>query len=792
MTSTVRALMLAALVLAPAAAEAQDPNFGSAAAIAGRDVLVGQPSNLYAPGLVYVYRAGAEGRWTEAARLAAPDSAMNDGFGRQLAVDGNTLLIAQSPGDSAAGAGAVHVYTRAQSGAWRRVGRFTAPDARFADRFARALALRGGVAAVGAPGADSGRGAVYLFRRAGDTWHQETVLRPRNAAPGTGFGAALSLAGDRLLVGAEQADSNAGAVWIFRRDGSSWSEEARLAAGQPAMAASAHFGAAVLLEDGVAYVGAPGLLQNMGAVLTFERDSASGAWQPRGRILPFDATPYAQFGKSIALVGGDLWVGAPGANQFEGRVFRMTRDTGGAWTGATKLAPDSAETQGGFGGMLVAGADRAVIGMPNADFGEGRAVLLSRTANGQWRQQSVSGQFFRPSAVAGREVSCTQNQAGIFGCENVAMLSLMPIADMGGIRGTRLNDVWGWTDPRTNREIAIVGRSDGVSFVDVTEPTRPRYLGNLPKTESSPPAVWRDMKVYKNHVFVVADGSREHGMQVFDLTRLRRVRAPQVFKEDAHYDRINSAHNIVIDTATGYAFITGASSGGETCGGGLHMVNIQDPKHPEFAGCFSDPSTGYAGTGYTHDAQCVVYHGPDARYTGRHICLGANENALSIADVTDKASPKAIGRGTYPNFGYAHQGWLSEDHRYFYLDDELDELQGKVDGTRTIIWDVSRLDDPVVAAEYIGPVKSSDHNLYIKGDRMYQSNYVSGLRVLDISDRTNPKQVGYFDTVPVGPDDPGFGGTWSNYPYFKSGAILVTSGKEGLFVLRDQETTVLP
>jgi len=161
--------------------------------------------------------------------------------------------------------------------------------------------------------------------------------------------------------------------------------------------------------------------------------------------------------------------------------------------------------------------------------------------------------------------------------------------------------------------------------------------------------------------------------------------------------------------------------------------------------------------------------------------------------VTDKQNPKAIGRGTYPSVGYAHQGWFSDDHRYWYQDDELDELQGKTQGgTRTIIWDLAKLDDPVVAGEYHAPVNASDHNLYIVGNRMYNSNYESGLRVVDISDRVNPKEIGYFDTVPVGKDAPGFGGSWSNFPFFKSGTILVTSGREGLFLLKDQTTSLTP
>ncbi len=101
------------------------------------------------------------------------------------------------------------------------------------------------------------------------------------------------------------------------------------------------------------------------------------------------------------------------------------------------------------------------------------------------------------------------------------------------------------------------------------------------------------------------------------------------------------------------------------------------------------------------------------------------------------------------------------------------------------------LDDPVLAKEYFADNASSDHNLYIRGDLMYQSNYVSGLRILDISDRENPEVVGFFDTVSGTSDAPGFDGSWSNYPFFESGIIVVTSGKEGVFILRQRDRPVL-
>jgi choice-of-anchor B domain-containing protein len=188
--------------------------------------------------------------------------------------------------------------------------------------------------------------------------------------------------------------------------------------------------------------------------------------------------------------------------------------------------------------------------------------------------------------------------------------------------------------------------------------------------------------------------------------------------------------------------------------------------------------------GYTHDTQCLVYEGPDEPYAGRELCFGLNETAVSIADVTDKVNPVSVAIAAYPNVGYAHQGWLSADQRFFFVNDELDETAGAVNRTRTLVWDVSVLEDPILVKEHLGETTSSDHNLYVQDHLMYQSNYGSGLRILDVSDPVSPFEVGFFDSVPGDDDRPGLSGSWSNFPFFESGVIMFTSQSEGLFVVR--------
>jgi choice-of-anchor B domain-containing protein len=391
-----------------------------------------------------------------------------------------------------------------------------------------------------------------------------------------------------------------------------------------------------------------------------------------------------------------------------------------------------------------------------------------------------------PATHASGEIRCDQGTAHGFDCANVDLQSFLSIETLGGGPTERVSDIWGWTDARTGREYALLGRTGALVFVDITDPAAPRMVGEMPANPSGA----RDIKVYRDHVYMTGDGAGDHGLMVFDLTRLRGVTgARRTFEADAIYHGIASAHNLAIDTASALAIPVAASSGGNTCGGGLHLVDISSPKDPQFAGCFTD-TEGLIAPGRTHDVQCVRYHGPDTRFTGKSICFASNETALRIVDVTDPANPVALGRGTYPGAAYIHQGWLTDDQRHFYLDDELDELVGTTERTRTMIWDVTDLEDPVMVGTYLGPDNSTDHNLFIRGNRMYQANYQGGLRVVDISDPRAPREVGHFDTTPYEGNAAGFYGAWGVFPFFESGTVIVTSMQEGLFVLKPRPAAV--
>ncbi len=369
------------------------------------------------------------------------------------------------------------------------------------------------------------------------------------------------------------------------------------------------------------------------------------------------------------------------------------------------------------------------------------------------------------------QTPCEFGYAGNYPCDKFDLQSHFSLAEMNASDG---NDSWGWTDPDDGTEYALVGLDNGTAFIDISDPINPIYLGKLPTHTSS--SIWRDVKVYQNHAFIVSEAGG-HGMQVFDLTRLRTVASPpETFTEDAHYGGFGSSHNIVINEETGYAF----SVGDNTFGGGAHFINIQNPINPVSAG-------GYAAGGYTHDAQVIIYDGPDQDHIGKEIFFGSNEDHVEIVDITDKNNPIQISSFNYPTVGYTHQNWLTEDRKYMLLGDEADEFDFGFN-TRTVVFDVSDLDNIDIHMEYFGETSSVDHNGYVLGDKYYLANYSSGLRVIDISDIENGVMTpeGYFDSYPSN-NSANYAGSWNVYPYFESKNIVI-SGTNGFTLVKDNST----
>jgi choice-of-anchor B domain-containing protein len=824
--TNVRTLLTAAFVIGFAAvpAQAQVTQFGGTVLLQDDGSIMITESadpagtgSAGSPRTIYTYsRSGSE--WVQSGAIQAPPHEGSDYFGRFLLQDGDNLIIGataiDSNGDEQSD-GTVYIYRRAGN-SWEYASELRPESIPLGSSYGRFGSVGGDLLVVSAlgylnQGVQNSGGAFVFERGTNGDWNLSGTIAPESPHPQQEFfGWGVHTDGERVIVGAFAGPQLPGAAYVFGRNGSGeWVQEARLALpdeevqpGTAAVGGNPTMG--VGISGNHALFGLPGAEGGTGVVLHYER-RPSGNWVRTGSLAAFDRAPGDAFGAAFHGYGGELYVAAPNADG-KGALYAFSWNPDTETFGsARKIGAGSGSDFGdGFGMALAMNDDVMVVGQPWDDSQLGSVVVLEREGE-SWEATS---KIFMPlesrDLPALSDVTCSDSgSADQFACEQVDVLSFMPLAEIGGTdRGIQTNDVWGWTDPQTGREYALVGRTDGTSFIDVSNPAAPIYLGNLQKTEGSQTNSWRDIKVYQDHAFIVADGAGQHGVQVFDLKRLRDVRnAPVEFEVDALYEEVASVHNIVINEEVGRAYAVGSNSGGETCGGGLHMIDISDPMNPTFDGCFQDVNTGFAGTGYSHDAMCMTYNGPDAEHAGKEICFGSNENNLSIADVTDPDNSVALSHASYPGVAYAHQGWITPDGRYFFMNDEGDEGNNQqavaagtaevMAGTRTLIWDVSDLDDPVMVKEHFGETLTIDHNLYIKDNLMYQSNYVSGLRVLDISDPENPVEVGYFDTVPWD-ESVTFDGSWSNYPFFESGTIVVSSGQEGVFFLKYRRPELVP
>ncbi|KAI2637288.1 hypothetical protein GGS21DRAFT_469281 [Xylaria nigripes] len=384
-----------------------------------------------------------------------------------------------------------------------------------------------------------------------------------------------------------------------------------------------------------------------------------------------------------------------------------------------------------------------------------------------------------------------------FNCSGLDLYDFRSHADLGSPTGEGAGS-WGWTSPE-GREFSAIAQSDGAAFLEISKEGKIIYLGRLPQYSAAAPSLWREIKGYKSYI-VIGSEAVDHGVQIFDMSKLLDIDPanPVTFTDDDAYHfadlPIGRSHTVQVNEEKNYAVASGSMPRDDKCKAGLIFIDLTDMENLKSPGCASED-------GYVHDAQCVVYHGPDERFEGADICYGYNEDTLTIYNVTDKTATSIISRTSYDGAAYTHQGWLLDTkwQQYLVLDDEYDEYDkvgpGKAGYPITYIWDISDLENPKQTGHYSAKVKGIDHNQFINGAFAYQSNYGGGLHILDISsipsDPTGAgvKEVAHFDIYPEDDEEDGGGiiefvGTWSHYPYFKSGYIVINTMERGAYVVK--------
>jgi hypothetical protein len=348
-------------------------HFGEAVAIDGDTAVVGAPAG--SVGAAYVFtRSG--GAWAERAKLVPPDGAVGTAFGSSVALAGDMLVVgapATFLSDGTQGHGAVYVFAGAGS-VWTLTAKLTATDGAMGDYFGTSVALAADTVAVGAWGAylteDHFRGpegAAYVFTRDGDTWNQTAKLVAPDGAFVDFFGWSVALAENTLAVGAPGVDmgeqTNVGAVYTFTRDGGAWTDPVKLFPSDGFW--DDQFGDSLALDGDTLAVGAYavdiGPQANVGAVYLFTR--TDNAWTESAKLVPTEQNGSAEFGRSVAIAGDMMVIGASGTdigeNSRQGAAYLYTR-AGDTWTLVTTLTAADGE-RSDYLGYSVAIADETVV-----------------------------------------------------------------------------------------------------------------------------------------------------------------------------------------------------------------------------------------------------------------------------------------------------------------------------------------------------------------------------------------------------------------------------------------------
>lgn len=388
--------------------------------------------------------------------------------------------------------------------------------------------------------------------------------------------------------------------------------------------------------------------------------------------------------------------------------------------------------------------------------------------------------------------TCIAGSAGGFACNNMSLLAHIPLTDFPS-NPASASDIWGHVDLNTEKEYAIIGLKNGVAVVDVTSPTDPEVIGSI----SGLPSNWRDIKVYQYfdrttlrwQAYAYSTSEADEKLTFIDLNDLEN--GISLLKRQSTY---SSAHNIYIsnlDYGLNIA-LPGQEPivhilGSNSFGGSFRSYTLSDP---ETLGSIYTNSSATRND-YTHDAASLIINDARAKTdcvqtnnTDCLVILDFNEDRLRVWDHTDKNQAVELGSSSYPNAEYTHSGWWSEDKQFVIVHDELDEQKHSLNTTLNI-FDISSLNTPTLVGTWTGPTRAIDHNGFVRGNRYYMSNYERGVTVLDITDPTDPVEVGFFDTYPVS-NNAGFNGAWGVYPFLPSGNILVSDINSGLYIIQDQ------
>ncbi len=355
-----------------AADGAGDDYFGYSVSISGDYAIVGARGDDSYTGSAYIFTANDVncGKWDEAAKLTAADGTAYDRFGYSVSVSGAYAIVgAYGDDDSGDASGSAYIFYYDGTN-WSQQAKLLAADAAAGDWFGRSVSISGDYAIVGAYGDDdngSASGSAYIFKKSdtpGDpNWYQQVKLTASDDAAGDWFGVSVSLSGDYAIVGAYGDDdngSNSGSAYIFRFNGLSWSEQAKLTAADGA--ADDLFGISVSISGDYAIIGADGDDSRTGSAYIFRRYGTS--WSEQAKLTASDGAAYDYFGYSVSISGDYAVVGATyddDNGNDSGSAYIFKRD-GTNWSPQVKLLAADGAAGDWFGRSVSVSGDYAIVG----------------------------------------------------------------------------------------------------------------------------------------------------------------------------------------------------------------------------------------------------------------------------------------------------------------------------------------------------------------------------------------------------------------------------------------------
>ncbi len=327
-------------------------------------------------------------------KVLASDATSDLSFGLGIAINGDLAVVGAPQDDTMAeDAGAAYLF-RYDGTTWVEEAKLVAADGETYDAFGTGVAIDGDVILIGAwwdSDNGSSAGAAYVFRYDGTSWNQQAKLVASDPLPNAWFGYRVDLSGDVAIISAwgdGGATVFAGAAYIFRYDGTTWNQEAKLLS--PAPNVTDYFGYNVAIEGDLAAVGSLGDdagVTDGGAVHVYRYDGS--AWNHEATLVSDDIATYDQIGVSVRILGDRIFTGAYGDDDTSGAVYVFDYD-GTSWTQTAKIIASDRFPGDGFGWWIDAEGDLLLVSSDTDDDNgdSSGSAYLYRDADGTWIEEA--------------------------------------------------------------------------------------------------------------------------------------------------------------------------------------------------------------------------------------------------------------------------------------------------------------------------------------------------------------------------------------------------------------------